>query len=375
MLYVLRRYGVSLPAAAVGGAVYGFSPALTHSAIGHYQLQFAVLPPLIVDAVLRLCLRSSGPVRAGIWLGVLVVAQIFIGEEMLFEACLAAILLVAVLAAIAAEGGPGQRRASGRARARHRRRRDAAARGLGAVGAIFRAAHPARHRLLRRLLQERRWPDSSPPTRPSCCTPGRARRRRPGTPGCRPSTSATWACRSSSCCSSWPSRSGGCCRSGPARWRPRCCCCCRSAGTRCSSVSGNPLAQHPARDRAAVGLARAPADRERGPRGPAVDRGRRDRRGPARVRHRLRGARLRRTRTSAGPGPRTLVAAVTASRCCRWCRGRWRPRRPFRYRTAGRRRSARCGCRPARAYSSFRCRPPRWTTRCAGRPTAASGSR
>ena len=35
-------------------AVYGFSPALLHSAIGHYDLQFAVLPPLIVDVGLRL---------------------------------------------------------------------------------------------------------------------------------------------------------------------------------------------------------------------------------------------------------------------------------------------------------------------------------
>lgn len=99
MFYVLRRYGASLPAAAVGGAVYGFSPALTHSAMGHYQLQFAVLPPLIVDAVLRLCLRPSRPVLTGCWLGVLVAAQIFIGEEMLFEAGLTAILLVAALAA------------------------------------------------------------------------------------------------------------------------------------------------------------------------------------------------------------------------------------------------------------------------------------
>jgi hypothetical protein len=98
LFYVLRRYGVSLPAAAIGGAVYGFSPALAHSAIGHYQLQFAVLPPLIVDAILRLCLGSGRPVRVGIWLGLLVVAQIFIGEEMLFEAGLAAILLVAALA-------------------------------------------------------------------------------------------------------------------------------------------------------------------------------------------------------------------------------------------------------------------------------------
>ena len=37
-----------------GGAVYGFSPALLNSGIGHYHMQFAVLPPLIVDALLRI---------------------------------------------------------------------------------------------------------------------------------------------------------------------------------------------------------------------------------------------------------------------------------------------------------------------------------
>jgi hypothetical protein len=98
MYYLLRRYGASLAAAAVGGAVYGFSPALTHAAIGHYQLEFAVLPPLIVDAVLRLTLGARRPLLAGAWLGVLVAAQIFIGEEMLFEAGLAALIVVVVLA-------------------------------------------------------------------------------------------------------------------------------------------------------------------------------------------------------------------------------------------------------------------------------------
>lgn len=99
LFYVLRRYGASMAAAAVGGAVYGFSPALTHTAMGHYQLQFAVLPPLIVDAVLRLCRSPARPVRAGAWLGLLLAAQIFIGEEMLFESVLAAVLVVATLAA------------------------------------------------------------------------------------------------------------------------------------------------------------------------------------------------------------------------------------------------------------------------------------
>ena len=50
LFWVLRRWGASLGAAALGGAVYGFSPALLNSGIGHYHLQFAVLPPLIIDA-------------------------------------------------------------------------------------------------------------------------------------------------------------------------------------------------------------------------------------------------------------------------------------------------------------------------------------
>ena len=56
--------GGQLVAAALGGAVYGFSPALLNSGIGHYHLQFAVLPPLIIDALLRLVTgrgRWSGP--------------------------------------------------------------------------------------------------------------------------------------------------------------------------------------------------------------------------------------------------------------------------------------------------------------------------
>src|SRR5262249_37450738 len=63
LFFVLRRWEVSLGAAALGGAVYGFSPALLHASIGHYNLQLAILPPLIIDALLRLCLRSQTPAR------------------------------------------------------------------------------------------------------------------------------------------------------------------------------------------------------------------------------------------------------------------------------------------------------------------------
>jgi hypothetical protein len=99
MFAVLRRWDVSVASAALGGALYGFSPALLHSALGHYDLQFAVLPPLIVDVGLRLATGRARPVRGGVILGLLVTAQLLTSEEILLDAALAGFLLVAVLAA------------------------------------------------------------------------------------------------------------------------------------------------------------------------------------------------------------------------------------------------------------------------------------
>jgi len=122
LFFVLRRWGVSLGAAALAGAVYGFSPALLHASIGHYNLQLAILPPLIIDALLRLCLRSRTPLRTGLWLGLLVTAQLFTSEELLLLTVIAGLLLLAVLAA-------------GRPRAAVSRLRPAAA-GLGVAAAV-----------------------------------------------------------------------------------------------------------------------------------------------------------------------------------------------------------------------------------------------
>jgi hypothetical protein len=99
MFAVLRRWGASLPAAALAGAVYAFSPALVHSAIGHYDLQFAVLPPLIVDAGLALAAGRARAVRGGVRLGLLVTAQVFITEETLLGTAMAGVLFGIVLAA------------------------------------------------------------------------------------------------------------------------------------------------------------------------------------------------------------------------------------------------------------------------------------
>jgi hypothetical protein len=100
LFWVLRRWGASLGAAALGGAIYGFSPAVLNSGIGHYHLQFAVMPPLIIDRLLRLLTGRGGRVREGAWLGLLASAQLFIGEELLADTGLASLVLVAALVAL-----------------------------------------------------------------------------------------------------------------------------------------------------------------------------------------------------------------------------------------------------------------------------------
>ena len=68
------------------------------SGAGHYHLQFAVLPPLIIDAALRLLTGRSRAVRGGVWLGLLCAAQLFTGEELLVYTVVAAVILAAVVA-------------------------------------------------------------------------------------------------------------------------------------------------------------------------------------------------------------------------------------------------------------------------------------
>jgi hypothetical protein len=117
MYYVLRRWQASQVAAFLGGGLYGFSPALVDSGIGHYSLVLAILPPLIVDRVLRLVTASGTeprqwrrvlrviPVpgrdtalRNGIWIGLLVAAQLFVSEELLVDTVIATVILLVVLA-------------------------------------------------------------------------------------------------------------------------------------------------------------------------------------------------------------------------------------------------------------------------------------
>src|SRR6202035_3154387 len=76
-----------------------FSPALRIAAVGHYHLQFAVLLPLMIDALLRLVTGRGRPVRTGAWLGLLTAVQLFIAEEMVALTAVAGAFIVVVLAA------------------------------------------------------------------------------------------------------------------------------------------------------------------------------------------------------------------------------------------------------------------------------------
>jgi hypothetical protein len=97
LYYVLRRWGVGNLPAALAGALYGFSPAMIGSGIGHYHLVLLMLPPLMIDALLRIVTGRGSGIKNGIWLGILVAAQLFIGEEALIDTVIAAVVLLVVL--------------------------------------------------------------------------------------------------------------------------------------------------------------------------------------------------------------------------------------------------------------------------------------
>jgi hypothetical protein len=97
MYWLLRRYGASVLAGALGGAVFGFSPGMVNAGIDHYGMQFAVLTPLMIEAAASILTGRGNPVAAGIRLGLLAAAQLFTGEEMLTDVAIASLVLAMAL--------------------------------------------------------------------------------------------------------------------------------------------------------------------------------------------------------------------------------------------------------------------------------------
>jgi len=95
-----RRFVSSDLAAAAGGLVYGFSPAILGQARGHLHLTVLVLPPLIVLLVDHALVRQERPAPLiGALLGAAAACQLLTGEEILaFTGIACALLLVALVA-------------------------------------------------------------------------------------------------------------------------------------------------------------------------------------------------------------------------------------------------------------------------------------
>jgi hypothetical protein len=89
---VLRKWDVWLPAAAIGGLLYGFSPYMIGQTLNHPQLSFVPLPPLIAYFLVRAFKPGDQGVRTGIWLGLMVSFQYLISPEVLATVAIMAIL-------------------------------------------------------------------------------------------------------------------------------------------------------------------------------------------------------------------------------------------------------------------------------------------
>ena len=80
--FVLRRWKVWLPAAAIGGLVYGFGPnAVGQNLDLHIFLTFIPLPPLIAATLVSILQHRAVSWRLGLYLGVLISAQYLISPE------------------------------------------------------------------------------------------------------------------------------------------------------------------------------------------------------------------------------------------------------------------------------------------------------
>jgi hypothetical protein len=88
---------ISRSAALVGGVAFGISPAIVNSLVGHITMAFAPGLPILIGLSVR-AWYGSRPVRDGVLLGLAATAQVFTGEEVLFQAVLGAVLVLVISA-------------------------------------------------------------------------------------------------------------------------------------------------------------------------------------------------------------------------------------------------------------------------------------
>ena len=103
MFVLVARWVAWAPAAWAAGLLYGFSPlVLVSLSDAHLMLGWAVVPPLVVACVDELTVvRGRRPVVVGAVLGILLVAQFFVGTEVLLLLGVVAVCAVALGAGVA----------------------------------------------------------------------------------------------------------------------------------------------------------------------------------------------------------------------------------------------------------------------------------
>ena len=116
MFLLLRRWTTWVPAAWLGGLVYGFSTlAIEETGPGRINAAFDAIPPLVVIVIVKLIRREWSPTKGGSILGLLLTIQLFISEEMLAITVVCIGITLAVLALVnRAEVLTLARRSSGR---------------------------------------------------------------------------------------------------------------------------------------------------------------------------------------------------------------------------------------------------------------------
>jgi hypothetical protein len=98
MFALLRRWVTWMPAAVLGGLLYGFSPFLiTELAYNQLNIAFLAIPPLLVLALDELLVRQRrSPYLTGSAMAGLVVVQFFVSTEVLLIIAIAALVAVVV---------------------------------------------------------------------------------------------------------------------------------------------------------------------------------------------------------------------------------------------------------------------------------------
>ncbi|HTT53122.1 MAG TPA: hypothetical protein VMH35_17135 [Streptosporangiaceae bacterium] len=94
---LLRRFAGRNWAAAAGGLVFGFSPAVLAAGLGHLDLVLIGLMPVMLLLAGDLATGLRAPLGGGLALGLAAAAQLFISAEILFQTALVLVICGALL--------------------------------------------------------------------------------------------------------------------------------------------------------------------------------------------------------------------------------------------------------------------------------------